>query len=168
MPTETSLQRQKNEAINLFEDPKFARQAWRGVGLAILQNPATAPIPSVDKNGFPTADSQAEKYAYAALTRDIDSILHEGQRQPTMLEMIMYTQAIRARTDVAAAVFIRDTVGAKPIDESKILQANVNVYENLTDEELELLAKHRAELEKAQSEQEPQTYLNSINDETTK
>lgn len=168
MDSETSLQRKKNEAMNLFSDPKFSRQAWKGVGLAILQHPATAPVPSFDKNGVPTADYQAEKYAYDALTSDIDSILHDGERAPTMLEMIMYTQAIRARTDVAAATFIRDTVGAKPIDESKILQANVNVYENLTDEELELLAEHRASLASPIDNSPETAVIDNIDEETTR
>ena len=57
--------------------------------------------------------------------------------------MILHCQMIKARTDTAAATFIRDTLGAKPVDESQI-DANVNnPYENLTDEELEMLANFR-------------------------
>ena len=61
--------------------------------------------------------------------------------------MILACQMIKARTDTAAATFIRDTLGAKPVDESKIEQRNINTYETLTDEELELLQQHR-ELER--------------------
>ena len=46
---------------------------------------------------------------------------------------------VKARTDTSAAVFIRDTLGAKPIDESKVDAQLSNPYEQLTDEELEAL-----------------------------
>lgn len=41
--------------------------------------------------------------------------------------------------NTAAAAFIRDTSGGKPLDESKIDQTIVNTYEQLSDEELEAL-----------------------------
>ena len=50
---------------------------------------------------------------------------------------------IKARTDTSAAVFIRDTLGAKPIDESKIDATVTNPYQELSDEELELIADSR-------------------------
>ena len=66
--------------------------------------------------------------------------------------MIITCQAVKARTDTQAAIFIRDIMGAKPIDESKIdASVSANQYEQLTDEELELLAAHRAQ--KAEQEQ---------------
>lgn len=137
------LTREVKELQNLFSDPKYQRQAWKAVGAAILQNPAIKPVPMNDKDGLPTFNSEIERYSYEKLKRDLSQIADGGQREPTEIEMIMQCQMLRARYDTSAAVFIRDTLGAKPVDESKMdMQVN-NPYESLTDEELELLAKHR-------------------------
>ena len=130
--------RQQKEMENLFADPKFARQAWKSIGIAIAMQPATKPIPSFDKNGNETTDSQIENYSYLKLAKDIRELGKE-EREPTELEMILHCQMVKARTDTSAAVFIRDTLGAKPVDESKVDAQLSNPYESLTDEELEAL-----------------------------
>lgn len=130
--------RQLREINNLFGDPKFARQVWKAVGNAIAARPATKPIVILDKDGNETPNSQIEGYAYRQLAQDIDKLATDNP-EPTMLEMILMSQMIKARTDTAAATFIRDTLGAKPIDESKIEQTNNNPYEQLTDEELQMI-----------------------------
>lgn len=136
--------RTQKEMENLFADPKFARKAWKAVGQAILQNPAIVPVTEIGKDGEETLSSQIARYSYETLSNDLKT-LGDEERKPTELEMILQCQIAKARFDTSAAVFVRDTLGAKPVDESKI-DANVsNVYENLTDEELELLQKHRAE-----------------------
>lgn len=135
--------RETKEMMNLFSDPKFARQAWKSVGHAILQNPARKPIQLYDKDGNPTLSSEVESYSYASLKQDIAK-LQEKDREPTELEMIMQCQIVKARFDTAAATFVRDTVGAKPVDESKIDASVHNPYESLSDEELEAIAAMRA------------------------
>lgn len=133
------------EMQNLFSDPKYVREVWRNVGNAILRNPATVPCKQYDKNGQETFESKLQAYTYQQLHGDLSAIgalAGEQGREPTELEMILACQAVRARYDTSAAVFIRDTLGAKPVDESKVEQS-VNVFEDLTDEELELLALHR-------------------------
>lgn len=137
--------RELREMQNLFNDPKYIREVWRNVGNAILRNPATIPCKQFDKNGEETLDSKLQAYTYQQLHSDLSAIgerAGEQGREPTELEMILACQAVRARYDTSAAVFIRDTLGAKPVDESKVEQS-VNVFESLTDEELELLALHR-------------------------
>ena len=57
--------------------------------------------------------------------------------------MIMMCQMLRARYDTSAATFVRDTLGAKPVDESKQELSMSNPFEQLSDEELKLIAKHR-------------------------
>ena len=143
--TPNKTERERKEMLTLFANPKTAREAWRNVGAAILQNPATMRPATVDKYGEPDLNSLIEQYSYNKLKKDIDT-LADKDREPTELEMIIACQAVKARTDTQAAIFIRDIMGAKPIDESKI-DANVsaNQYEQLTDEELELLAAHRAQ-----------------------
>lgn len=135
-------ERESNEARNLFSDPKFARKAWRAVGIALLNNPAVVPIVTVDKDGNYTYDSNVQQYAYDALKQDVDDMTRKN-RCPTELEMILACQVLRARNDTSAAVFVRDTLGAKPVDESKIDQTVTSIYETMSDDELSLLSEHR-------------------------
>ena len=134
--------RKSKEARSLFEDPRFSRQAWKSVGRAILERPAIQPIATVDKEGNETLNSQIERYTYNSLANDIAILQHED-RKPTELEMILGCQIMKARTDTSAAIFVRDTLGAKPVDESKMDHTLHNDFEQLSDEELELLAAHR-------------------------
>lgn len=134
--------REQKELENLFADPKYCRQAWKAVGQAILMSPAVKPIPTTDKDGNETFNYTLEKYTYNALKRDIDELGKEN-REPTELEMILSCQAVKARYDTSAAVFIRDTLGAKPVDETKLDAQVNNPYESLTDEELAIIAAHR-------------------------
>lgn len=143
--------RESKEMQNLFADPKFARKAWRSVGQAILQNPAKKPIQILDKDGNPTLSSEIESYSYTKLKNDIANLAKE-EREPTELEMIMQCQIVKARFDTSAATFVRDTLGAKPVDESKIDAQVSNPYESLSDEELEALAAMRAAKEKTDEE----------------
>ncbi len=137
-------EREQKEMKNLFGDPKTARLAWRSVGAAILQSPCSQRVDVYDKDGTASLDTQVEQYGYASLKRDISTLSKgDANREPT--ELIFRCQAIHARHNPASATFIRDTVGAKPVDESKAEVTNINPYEELTDEELELLAKHRAD-----------------------
>lgn len=138
--------RENKEMKNLFADPKFSRQAWRSVGQAILQNPASKPIQVHDKDGNPTLSSEIESYSYTKLKQDIAN-LQKVDREPTELEMILQCQIVKARCDTGAATFVRDTLGAKPVDESKIDANITNPYETLSDEELEALAALRASKE---------------------
>lgn len=144
MAKNRKVHRELREMENLFKDPKYIRDVWRNVGNAMLRNPATVPVKSFNKDGDETYESRLQGYCYTTLRQDLQA-LGQDNREPTELEMILACQAVRARTDTSAAVFIRDTLGAKPVDESKVEQT-VNQFEALSDEELELLAAHRAEV----------------------
>lgn len=138
--------RERKEIDNLFRDPKYCRQAWRNIGTAILQSPVSRMPTDYDKDGNPTLRSSLEDYSYRSLKRDITALCKRDgteEREPTELEMIMQCQIAKARFDTNAAIFVRDTLGAKPVDESKIDATLSNPYETLTDEELALLAAHR-------------------------
>lgn len=137
-------ERETKEMKNLFGDPKTARMAWRAVGAAILQSPCSSKIDICDKDGAPSLDTQVEQYSYASLKRDIAALSKGADREPTELEMIFRCQALHARHNPASATFIRDTVGAKPVDESKAEVTNVNPFAELSDDELEALAAYRA------------------------
>lgn len=156
--------RQLKEMQNLFADPKFSRQAWKAVGTAIAMQPAVQPIKTFDKDGNETLGSQIEAYSYNKLQRDIMQLGKEN-REPTELEMILHCQMVKARIDTSAAVFIRDTLGAKPVDETKLDAQLTNPYEQLSDEELEMLQAMREKKAIEASEQVAQIETAGANDE---
>ena len=121
------------ETKNVFADPAYCREAWKSVGTAILLSPAIGCIGDID-----TRDGNIEQYTYEKLTKELKKV----GRAPTELEMIFHCQAARARFDTSAAVFVRDTVGAKPVDESKVTVGK-SQYEELSDDELEALLRYR-------------------------
>ena len=126
------------ETRNVFADPAYCREAWKSVGTAILLSPAIGCIGDID-----TREGAIESYTYDKLCRELKEIDGKGKgRQPTELEMIFHCQAAKARFDTSAAVFVRDTVGAKPIDESKVTVGR-SQYEEMSDDELEALLRYR-------------------------
>lgn len=149
--------RKKLEMINLFKTPKFAREAFRAIGSKIAQRPALKPNAIVDKDGNLTYNSAVETYTYMSLYNDIHALNDPEHTEPTELEMMIACQMIMARTNPSAFIAIRDSLGAKPVDESKV-ETTVNQYEQLTDDELEALAAYRAERDKKAAEQgQPQS-----------
>ena len=151
--------RELKETMNVFSDPRTQREAWRSLGIKLLNNPATKAPEQLDKDGNPTLASSIEQYTYRQLVNDIKRS-EQPDREPTEIEMILACQMVKARFDTQAAIFVRDTLGAKPIDESKMdATLSANQYEQLTDEELELLAAHRAQ--KAADDQRSQAEASS-------
>lgn len=152
-PTLRQYFRQRKETENLFADPQFQRQAWRSIGHLVLNRPACKPIPRYNKDGDETFESLVERYTYDQLMSDLVNLQDPTHTAPTELEMIMACQAQMARINASNFVAFRDTVGAKPVDESKIDHTLNNPYEELTDEELEMILAAR-EAKQAQAEQE--------------
>ena len=151
--------RELKETMNVFSDPRTQREAWRSLGIKLLNNPATKAPEQLDKDGNPTLASSIEQYTYRQLVNDIKRS-EQPDREPTEIEMILACQMVKARVDTQAAIFVRDTLGAKPVDESKMdATLSANQYEQLTDEELELLAAHRAK--KAADDQRSQAEASS-------
>lgn len=151
--------RELKETMNVFSDPRTQREAWRSLGIKLLNNPATKAPEQLDKDGNPTLASSIEQYTYKQLVNDIKRS-EQPDREPTEIEMILACQMVKARFDTQAAIFVRDTLGAKPVDESKMdATLSANQYEQLTDEELELLAAHRAQ--KAADDQRSQAEASS-------
>ena len=60
--TPNKTERERKEMLTLFANPKTAREAWRNVGAAILQNPATMRPATLDKYGEPDLNSLIEQY----------------------------------------------------------------------------------------------------------
>lgn len=118
------------------------RKVWQSIGRLIAQRPATVLPTIADKDGNETLPSLISNYGYSSLKHDIVSLTRDDG-EPTELEMILACQMIKARTDTQAATFIRDTLGAKPVDESKAEVLTGNMFEQLSDDELEALAAYR-------------------------
>lgn len=135
-------ERERKEIDNLLKDPKMYRKVWQSIGRLIAQRPATVLPTIVDKDGNETLPSMLSNYGYKSLKHDITSLTRDDG-EPTELEMILACQMIKARTDTQAATFIRDTLGAKPVDESKAEVLTGNMFEQLSDDELEALAAYR-------------------------
>lgn len=135
-------ERERKEIDNLLKDPKMYRKVWQSIGRLIAQRPATVLPIIVDKDGNETLPSLISNYGYNSLKHDIASLTRDDGA-PTELEMILACQMIKARTDTQAATFIRDTLGAKPVDESKAEVLTGNMFEQLSDDELEALAAYR-------------------------
>lgn len=129
------------ETRNVFADPAYCREAWKSVGTAILLSPAIGCIGDID-----TREGAIESYTYRKLTEELKDI----GRKPTELEMIFHCQAAKARFDTSAAVFVRDTVGAKPIDESKVTVGR-SQYEEMSDDELEALLRYRQQRDQSKT-----------------
>lgn len=142
--------RKKLEMVNLFKTPKFAREAFRAIGSKIAQRPALKPYTIVDKDGNLTYNSAVETYTYKSLYDDIHALNDPEHTEPTELEMMIACQMVMARTNPSSFVAIRDSLGAKPVDESKV-ESTINQYEQLSDDELEALAAYRAERDKNNS-----------------
>lgn len=148
--------RMLKETLSHFADPRYSRKAWGSVAWKILNAPAARPGVVLDKNGEETLDSRIANYSYKQLSEDLAAIESaDGEhREPTELDMILACQIQHARHNTNAATFIRDTVGAKPVDESKLQAEVTNNYETLSDEELELLAQLREGKLKVQKQDE--------------
>ena len=154
--------RELKETMNVFSDPRTQREAWRSLGVKLLNNPATKAPEQLDKDGNPTLASSIEQYTYRQLVNDIKRS-EQPDREPTEIEMILACQMVKARFDTQAAIFVRDTLGAKPVDESKMdATLSANQYEQLTDEELELLAAHRAQKAAADDQRSPAEASSSL------
>lgn len=139
--------RETKELKSCIKDPKTVREFWRSLGQSIAMRPAVRIPSTFDKNGEETLNSLIESYSYKSLANDIHKVQDSKNTEPTELELMLQCQMVRARYDTSAATFIRDTIGAKPVDESKVDTTINNPYESLSDEELELIAKHRASKE---------------------
>lgn len=139
--------REQREFETLFKNPKHARAMWAETVIDRYAKPALEPIAIYDKDGNLTPTSQIEQAVWAHLKRELETA---GQdRLPTEGEMMEACQQYYARHNASSYVARRDSMGAKPIDETKQSVSVNNPLENLSDEELFVMQRaldaHRAE-----------------------
>ena len=140
--------REQREFETLFKDPKHARAMWSQEVANRYSKPALEPIAIYDKDGNLTQTSQIEMAVWKHL---LDELRAQGKdRLPTEGEMMEACQQYYARHNASSYVARRDSMGAKPVDETKQnLQVN-NPLEDLSDEELQVMEQALNEYHKQQ------------------
>lgn len=140
----TKQLREQREFETLFKNPKHARSMWARNVFDRYSKPALEPIIVTDKDGNILPQSQVELSIWRQLKEELE---REGSnRLPSEGEMIEACQAYYSRHNAASYVARRDSMGAKPVDESKQVHTINNPLEAYSDEELlvmeKALAKH--------------------------
>lgn len=131
--------REQREFEQLFKNPKHARAMWSQSVIDRYARPAIEPIKIYDKDGNLTPTSQIEVAVWNHL---VDELRERGQvRRPTEGEMMEACQQYYSRHNAASYTARRDSMGAKPIDETKQQVSVNNPLEDMSDEELLVMQK---------------------------
>ena len=126
--------RERREFENLFSNPKNARAMWQKNVAVAYARPVVEPMVIFDRDGNPTEESQIEIKIFEHLVAELRAQGHE--RYPTEGEFMEACQQYYARHNASAYTARRDSMGAKPVDETKQQVIVNNPLEGLTDEEL--------------------------------
>lgn len=140
----TKSEREVREYISVYADERYAKKAWKQLIGSALEG-AARPLPeSYDpKTGEPTFQSQLDQMAYNNVKARLKA---DGKdREPMQAELIVESQILRARFTDTTFNTILDRTAGKVKDE---ITVNKSAFEDLTDEELALLAEHRKASEK--------------------
>lgn len=140
----TKSEREVREYISVYADERYAKKAWKQLIGSALEGPASAlPVSYDPKTGEPTFQSQLDQMAYNNVKARLKA---EGKdREPMQAELIVESQILRARFTDTTFNTILDRTAGKVKDE---IAVNKSAFEDLTDEELALLAEHRKASEK--------------------
>ena len=135
------MEKEEREALeykSLFGDERYAKKAWRTIMAKSLEGEAALPPSVTDKNGNETLESQIYRMAYVQV---VERLRAEGKsRLPMKAELIVESNLIRAAFDTPTFNVILDRTAGKVKEEINIGRGE---YEELSDEELALLAAHR-------------------------
>lgn len=135
----TKEEREALEYKSLFGDERYAKKAWRQLMAKSLEGEAAPPPLVEDKNGNETLESQIYRTAYNQVEARLTA---EGKSRPPMkAEIIVEANLIRAAFDTPTFNVILDRTAGKVKEEINIGKGD---YEELTDEELTMLAAHRS------------------------
>lgn len=126
--------REALEFKSLFGDQRYAKKAWRDFIAESLTGDAAKLPERIDKDGQQTLDSMIDEMAYNNVKARLRA---EGKdREPMQAEVIVECNVIRARFNDTPFNTLLDRTAGKVKEEITI---NDNPYEDLTDEELEML-----------------------------
>lgn len=145
----TKAERELCEYKSTFTDKRYAEKAFKSIINDSLQSSAS-PLPIMyDKNGNELPQSTLDRQAYQNVKQ---RLLAQGlEREPQQAEMMIENAILRSRFDNSTFNTMLERTMGKVKDE---LVVSANEYETMTDEELELLAKHR-EQQKLLAQNEP-------------
>lgn len=140
----TKQERESREYISLFADERYAKKAWKElIGASLGSSAKPLPVTYDPKTGEPTFQSALDEMAF----NNVKTRLREQglDREPQQAELIIESNILRARFNDTTFNTILERTAGKVKDELSIVP---NQFEDLTDEELELLATHRKSKEK--------------------
>jgi len=131
-------EREQREFKSLFGDERYAKKAWRKLISESLETDAATPPDIYDKAGNESLETQIYKKAYALVSERLTA---EGKsRLPMKAEIIVESNLIRAAFDTSTFNLILDRTAGKVKEEINIGKGQ---FEDLTDDELMVLAEHR-------------------------
>lgn len=135
----TKAEREEREHQSLFGDERYAKKAWKQLLSKSLESDAVFPPEVVDKAGNETLESQIYRQAYDSVSKRLKE---QGlDRLPMKAELIVESNLIRAAFDTPTFNVILDRTAGKVKEEISI---GTGQFEDLSDEELAILAEHRA------------------------
>lgn len=126
--------REQREFETLYKNPKHARAMWAQKVYDRWSAPATPPVTIIDAKGNISVESQVEMHVWNTLLKELQD--RGEDRMPTNGEMTEACQDYYSRHNSSAYVARRDSMGAKPIDETKQQHTVSNPLEDMSDEEL--------------------------------
>lgn len=135
----TKKERELREYKSLFSDERYAKKAWKEMIGASLESPAHTLPSTVDpKTGELTFQSKLDQQAY----NNVKARLKEQgiDREPQQAELIVECNILRSRFNDTTFNMILERTAGKVKEE---LAVNKSAFEDLTDEELEVLQKFR-------------------------
>lgn len=136
----TKARREELEFMSLFADERYSKKTWKRLMAESLESDAAVLPPFVDRNGEVSPQSQIYNQAYHNV---LNRLTAQGlDRMPMKAEVLIEANVIKAAFDNSAFNTILDRTAGKVKEEISI---GVGQYEQLTDEELELLAAHRTQ-----------------------
>jgi hypothetical protein len=131
--------RDQREFEAMFKNPKHARATWSQAVIDRYCKTALKPIAICDKDGNLTPTSQIELAVWEHLCNELKAA--GSDRLPTEGEMMEACQQYYARHNSSSYVARRDSMGAKPVDETKQSVSVNNPLEDMSDEELLVMQK---------------------------
>lgn len=134
----TKNEREQREYISLFTDERYAKKAWKNIiGSSLESNGKSLPT-MYDKNGEVAQVSVIDEVAYQNVKNRLEK---EGKvREPSQAELIVESNILRARFNDTTFNTILDRTAGKVKEE---INVTGNQFEELTDDELNLLLEYR-------------------------
>lgn len=145
----TKETRELREHESLFTDERYAKKAWKQLIGKSLNSDAVKMADEYDAKGNVIPNNQIYNMAVDEV---IKRLLAEGQtRKPTKAEVLIEANIIRAAYDNTTFSVILDRTAGKVKEE---LNIGIGQFEELSDEELELLVRHREKKQLAEGPKE--------------